>query len=174
MIASALLFSAGAVGWSLTEYGLHRGLGHKPRFKNPFTREHIRHHAKVGYFAPTSKKVAAAAGFGSVVIAATTPWLGPIGACAFASGFLGAYALYEVTHRRLHTHGPRGPYSRFLRKHHFHHHFENPKMNHGVTTPIWDLVFGSYEPAALVRVPQKLTPQWMRAGELSASDYQIV
>jgi sterol desaturase/sphingolipid hydroxylase (fatty acid hydroxylase superfamily) len=60
-----------------------------------------------------------------------------------------------------------------VRKHHFHHHFENPKMNHGVTTPVWDLVFGSYEPATVVHVPGKLTPRWMQAG-VDARDYQIV
>ncbi len=174
MIASTFLFCAGAVGWSLTEYGLHRGLGHKPRFKNPFTREHIRHHAKTDYFAKTSNKVLTALGAGSVMFVGTMPFFGPMGAGAFTAGFLSSYALYEFVHRRLHTHGPQGPYSRFVRKHHFHHHFENPKMNHGVTTPIWDLVFGSYEPATLVHVPEKLKPRWMRTSAFDVRDYQIV
>lgn len=174
MIASTLLFCAGAAGWSLTEYALHRGLGHKPRLKNPFTREHIRHHAKVDYFAKTSKKVLMALGAGSLMYVGALPFLGPIGSGAFVLGFIGSYAAYEIVHRRIHTHGPQGPYSRFVRKHHFHHHFENPKTNYGVTTPIWDLVFGSYEPTTLVHVPQKLSPRWMRVGLIDARDYQIV
>ena len=38
-------------------------------------------------------------------------------------GFVAMYLLYEVLHRRAHTHPPRGFYSRMMRKHHFFHHF---------------------------------------------------
>jgi sterol desaturase/sphingolipid hydroxylase (fatty acid hydroxylase superfamily) len=30
-----------------------------------------------------------------------------------------------------------------LRKHHYLHHFKTPEARYGVSTPIWDLVFGT-------------------------------
>ena len=52
----------GVLTWSLLEYLIHRFLGHEPRTRpNPFAAEHIRHHSEGDYFAPTWKKVLAAA-----------------------------------------------------------------------------------------------------------------
>ena len=34
-------------------------------------------------------------------------------------------------------------------------------MNHGVTSPIWDLVFGTLEVPDRVRVPRKMILAWM-------------
>ena len=52
--------------------------------------------------------------------------------------------------------------SRYLRRHHFHHHFVDGRKNHGVTTPIWDFVFGTYEQPTKIRVPAKLCMPWLR------------
>ena len=48
-----------------------------------------------------------------------------------------------------------------MRRHHFHHHFHNPKRNHGVTSPLWDLLFRTYERPAVVRVPMKHAMGWL-------------
>lgn len=47
-----LAFIGGAVGWTFVEYWLHRGWGHRGEAKNPFSVEHLAHHADVSYFAP--------------------------------------------------------------------------------------------------------------------------
>jgi sterol desaturase/sphingolipid hydroxylase (fatty acid hydroxylase superfamily) len=72
------------------------------------------------------------------------------------------YGIYEWLHRREHTHAGIGPYGRFVRRHHFHHHFVDGRVNHGVTTPIWDFVFGTYEKPTTIRVPAKLCMAWLR------------
>jgi hypothetical protein len=50
---------------------------------------------------------------------------------------------------------------RFLRRHHFYHHFTDPGFNHAVTTPIWDWVFGTLRAPGLIRVPPKLAMRWL-------------
>ncbi len=81
----------------------------------------------------------------------------------YTLGFVGFYVVYEVLHRRSHTHAPIGPYGRWMRRHHFYHHFGNPKHNHGVTSPIWDVVFRTHtwnrpEP---VRIPHQMAMMWL-------------
>lgn len=177
LLASA---GAGVTGWSLLEYLLHRFLGHERRtWPNAFAMEHTRHHGEGDYFAPTWKKALVAlvgvpivSGLAAIVVGAT---LG----VAFGASFVATYALYEVVHRRAHTHRGRGAYGRHLRRHHFHHHFGNPRANHGVTSPLWDWVFGTFEVPGRIRVPEQLCMRWLidpRTGDVFedlARDYAL-
>ena len=158
-VAAALL---GALTWTLAEYLLHRFLGHDKRtWPNLFATEHTRHHSQGDYFAPSWKKVVAAL----VVLAAITPlaWLaaGVRVGVTYSAAFVAMYLAYEVLHRRAHTHPGWGRYGRFVRRHHFFHHFGNTKLNHGVTSPLWDLLFATYAPSGHVRVPEKLAMVWL-------------
>ncbi len=104
-----LSFLVGAVSWTLAEYLLHRFRGHEAKKPNVFRTEHLTHHAKHGYFTPTGKKFTHAT---PVILAATgllCLGVGLAAGLAWGVGFSLAYMGYEVTHRRLHTHGPRGP-----------------------------------------------------------------
>ncbi len=152
----------GAVTWSLLEYLIHRWLGHAVWLRpNPFASEHVRHHSEGNYFAPTSKKVLTV---GAVILLLWYPAITVLGSAvgiSFVIGFTGMYVTYEVVHRRDHTHPGIGAYARFLRRHHFHHHYEDPSTNHGVTSPIWDWVFGTFRRAGRIRVPRKLAPPWL-------------
>lgn len=158
MIAGA--FVAGAAGWSLSEYALHRWVMHDPRSKTAFAEEHRTHHARRFYFAPAAKKAMAAVPVIGGGLALAVWVAGPTGAAAVV-GFASAYLGYELLHRRLHTHGPRGRLGRFLRRHHFAHHFNGPQTNHGVTSPVWDLVFGTLRDPGVVRVPEKHAMTWL-------------
>lgn len=176
-----LVFVFGAATWTVLEHLIHNYLGHHGRGRNPFGKEHMRHHATTSYFAPTSKKLLAAT---PVVLLA---WGGlafalgaPIGT-AFAAGLVVMYVAYEVVHRRCHTHPPRGAYGRWLRRNHFHHHFLSPKTNHGVTSPLWDYAFGTYrEVVGPIRVPLKHAMPWLvdpqtgRVRAEFAADYVLV
>lgn len=182
IIGIATAFLLGALGWTVVEYLLHRFVGHGPRrpapssvwarltprgFLGAFNDEHLRHHADARYFAPTSQKVAASLVtvivFGAVGTLLIGPSLGP----AFAVGFSLTYAAYEVLHRRIHTHRPRGRYGRWVRRHHLFHHFKTPRLNHGVTSPLWDKVAGTERclgDGQPLRVPRHLAPAWMTDG----------
>ena len=72
------------------------------------------------------------------------------------------YLVYEFLHSYLHTHAPRNAYGIMLRKHHFFHHFNDPDKNHGVTTPIWDMVFGTYvRTKEIIPVPKRSKLIWL-------------
>ncbi|MBK8217409.1 MAG: sterol desaturase family protein [Myxococcales bacterium] len=191
---SLAFFSLGALAWSASEYAIHRFVGHGPRRKKPstwrgmlsleglayaFNSEHLAHHADPSYFAPSSQKAAAAAltvGAGFVCL---TPIFGPRRALAFATGLASTYLGYEIVHRRIHTHAPKSAYAAFVRKHHLLHHHKTPKENHGVTTPVWDAVFGTYSKVDVLRMPRGAAPAWMTGadGEILpayADDYTLV
>lgn len=151
----------GAATWSFLEYVIHRWLGHDRRFRgNPFGVEHVRHHAEGDYFAPTIKKLGVAA-IVAVAIGAPVVWLGGAVGAAWIAGLLAFYGVYEAFHRREHTHPGIGRYGRWARAHHFHHHFVDPRSNHGVTSPLWDLAFGTYQRTAVIPVPRRLAMAWL-------------
>jgi sterol desaturase/sphingolipid hydroxylase (fatty acid hydroxylase superfamily) len=157
-----LAVALGVLTWTFLEYVIHRWAGHDRRFKKtPFGIEHIRHHVEGNYFAPTYKKVLAAMittpvfGVPAVLVA------GWAHGTLYVIGLMSFYTLYEVLHRREHTHAGFGWYGRFVRRHHFHHHFVDGRKNHGVTSPLWDLVFGTYQHPSEIRVPRKLCMQWL-------------
>jgi sterol desaturase/sphingolipid hydroxylase (fatty acid hydroxylase superfamily) len=172
LLAGAL----GALGWTFAEYVLHRFDGHGMKGRTPFSREHLAHHADPTYFAPSWKKAAAAVVVVSAMGSAGWAVVGLPG-IAFAVGFTTMYLTYEVIHRRIHTHGPIGAYGAWARRHHLVHHHVAPRCNHGVTTPLWDHVFGTWRASDAVRVPRRHAPVWMvHDGELLDAyqgDYEL-
>ena len=34
-------------------------------------------------------------------------------------------------------------------------------MNHGVTSPVWDVVFGTLQKPGIIKVPRKLQMRWL-------------
>jgi sterol desaturase/sphingolipid hydroxylase (fatty acid hydroxylase superfamily) len=172
-------FLAGGVGWTFLEYALHRFAMHEMKGKGLASREHLTHHADVTYFSPTSKKALTAVGVTAGVLPTSWPVLGRNRAIALVAGFNITYVAYEVIHRRAHTHPPRNKYGRWLRKSHFHHHFGAPRRNHGVTTPVWDKVFGTYDEPGTLRVPRRMAMTWLldENGDVKpefAADYEVI
>lgn len=169
---------AGALSWSLAEYGLHRFAMHQMRGRGLASKEHLKHHADVTYFAPTSKKLLSAAGTAAVGWPAANAVTDRRWATAFTGGLLTTYFWYELVHRRLHTHAPSGGYGRWARRSHLHHHFGAPLRNLGVTSPLWDKAFGTYDDPGVVTVPRRMAPVWLLdehgevRGELAA-DYVV-
>lgn len=161
MIGVIVAAFAGVLTWTLCEYLIHRWMGHDRRFRrSPFGVEHVRHHIEGDYFAPTWKKLIAAAIVAAVLCGPAIAIAGSAG-IAYIAGLLCFYGIYEWHHRREHTHAATGWYGRWARRHHFHHHFVDGRTNHGVTTPIWDWVFGTYDKPTLIRVPKKLAMAWL-------------
>jgi sterol desaturase/sphingolipid hydroxylase (fatty acid hydroxylase superfamily) len=156
-----LLLFSGAFFWTLCEYILHRFLGHEHKGKNFFKSEHQLHHSKFNYFAPFYKKAIASIVVSTILFIVLNLFLSPLNAFAFVFGFTSMYFLYESTHFRYHSVEPIIKPFILLRKHHFYHHFHNPKVNHGVTTRLWDRVFGTFECVEKVRVPKSMIMDWL-------------
>ena len=164
--------ACGVLSWTLLEYLIHRWMGHDRRFRRtPFGVEHVRHHIEGNYFAPTWKKGIAAALFVAVRVGPAIAVAGVACGAVYVVGLVGCYGIYEWLHRREHTHAGVGPYGRWVRRHHFHHHFADGRKNHGVTSPLWDLAFGTYAKPGMIRVPKKLCMAWLldpETGEVRA------
>ena len=166
MFASLVLaFALGAFTWTLLEYVIHRWLGHDSRFRpNPFAAEHVRHHSQ-NYFAPAWKKLGAALLVVGLTFLLARWVVGPELGAAYALGLTTLYLCYELLHWLEHVWEGVGPYARWARRHHFFHHFTDPSLNHGVTTPIWDFVFRTYQKPGVIVVPEKLKMRWLTNAE---------
>jgi sterol desaturase/sphingolipid hydroxylase (fatty acid hydroxylase superfamily) len=179
MLAILCAFLAGALGWTFTEYVLHRFVFHGASARGPGAKEHRRHHAQVEYFAPAWQKALAALAAIAVLFPLLALLFDLASGAAATLGFVAMYVFYEVLHRRAHTHSPRNRYGRWRRKHHFAHHFADPRRAQGVTTPLWDVVFGTRLRVEKVRVPRRLAMRWLvdDQGEVCpayAADYTLV
>ena len=126
MLLPLVLVGLGWFLWTLGEYVLHRFAMHAMRGRGMASREHLDHHA--GIVQPWTTDAASWAG----VFVVGTGW-GLLLHPAVGAGWVVGYAFYEVQHRRAHRRPPRTRYQRWLRLHHFHHHFGHPMANHGVT-----------------------------------------
>ena len=157
----AVAVLVGAASWTAAEYGLHRFAMHVPQGRGLASVEHLKHHADVTYFSPAPKKVASAAATTAVAFPITAAVAGRRWASAFTVGLIAMYFGYEVAHRRIHTHPPRNRYGRWSRRSHLHHHFGAPTHNFGVTSPVWDRLWRTYDEPGVVTVPRRMAPEWL-------------
>lgn len=165
--AVVLVLAAGVALWTFAEYVLHRFAMHALNGRGIMSREHLEHHVGSGWsFGSTTLLSWAGVILLGLVLWSPIGWL-LVGSPGLALGFgwCVGYAGYEHQHAAAHLRGPRGRYSTWLRRHHFHHHFGHPRSNHGVTTSLWDHLFGTYERPERVRVPRRLAQPWMLDGD---------
>ena len=166
MATIALL--AGGFTWTLLEYLLHRFVFHERRLGAELAREHLEHHAKVDWFAPMARKALLAAVILPLLTLLAVPLLGWGAGWTYTSGVVGGWLAYEALHRAIHVWAPRSAYGRFVWKHHLFHHFGDPRRNHGVSSPVWDLVFGTYTRVTTVSVPARAARKlpWLLEGDV--------
>lgn len=167
MIIQTLL--AVLLGWlffSFVEYGMHRFAFHERPAQNWGSRQHLIHHAQrdlvMDKFWLTWSLTIIISVFilRPAVAALTSPGIG----WAFALGAGGGFFLYEYLHTVTHWRAPRTAYGRFIRRHHFHHHFGAAMTNHGFTTPLWDLLLGTFQRVDRVVIPRRMAPRWLVDG----------
>jgi 4-hydroxysphinganine ceramide fatty acyl 2-hydroxylase len=136
---------AGWLAWTLFEYGMHRVLFHWPA-QAAWSRRlvfllHGCHHAdpqdpERAVMPPTAAAPFALAVWGACLLALPQPE-------PFFAGFLLGYLHYDLTHWACHQARPRTAWGRKVRLHHLRHHAPQADGNYGVSTPLWDHVFGT-------------------------------
>lgn len=144
------LFIFGILSWTLLEYVLHRGVFHwqpNPTSYNQITLHFLLHglHHKTPMdsdrlvFPPTAAAIIAT--FFYVFYYNLLPW--PI-FCCYVSGKLLGYIGYDMIHYYLH-HGFPPPHSNmhFRKVYHHNHHFKDYNLAFGISTMIWDFIFGT-------------------------------
>ncbi len=144
MLANALIFAAGVFGWTLLEYVIHGVLGHAYR---TFVRGlHEVHHRD-------PRAVFALGAWVPVVVVIGGGWaiFGAAPAVIFLGGVAAGFAGYELIHYRIHFSRPVCALEERLRARHLAHHFSEPDAIFGVTTRLWDVVFGTEPEAGRMR-----------------------
>jgi sterol desaturase/sphingolipid hydroxylase (fatty acid hydroxylase superfamily) len=144
MLADGLIFVAGMFAWTLLEYVIHGVLGHV--YRTFVTRLHEVHHRD-------PRAVFALGAWVPVALVIGSLWFhfgaapGVIFLCGVGAGFAG----YEFVHYRIHFFRPVCKVEERLRARHLAHHFKEPDAIFGVTTRLWDVLFGTEPDVALMR-----------------------
>ena len=136
---TASLAFAGLAGWSLIEYLLHRFVLHGVQ---PFQRWHAEHHQRPTALICTPTILSAALIVLLVflpALLATNLWR----ACALTLGVLTGYLAYAVTHHATHHWRTDNTWLRRRKRWHGLHHHAQAPLCFGVTSGLWDHVFGS-------------------------------
>lgn len=148
--AVAAWTAAGYLGWTLTEYWLHRVVFHFEPTRGIGARLHWMLHGvhhdhpndPLRLVMPPSASLPLAAVFVLLFQLAL-----PFGAaCAVGAGFFTGYLGYDLTHYYIHHARPRSRVGRRLRENHLRHHFQDDTTAFGVSAPFWDRVFGTSPP----------------------------
>jgi sterol desaturase/sphingolipid hydroxylase (fatty acid hydroxylase superfamily) len=144
-LALALL---GYIGWTLTEYWIHRAIFHFEPEDGVGARFHWIVHGvhhdhpndPLRLVMPPSVSVPLSTLFciGFWALLGTPKWY------AFAAGFLAGYLAYDMTHYYLHHHKPRTRMGHWLRELHMRHHFQDHTRGFGISAPYWDKAFGTF------------------------------
>jgi sterol desaturase/sphingolipid hydroxylase (fatty acid hydroxylase superfamily) len=135
--------AAGLFVWTLAEYWLHRLVFHFERWPRLHYFIHGIHHMfpndRGRVVMPPAASALPALAFWSIA------WLvlGTDRALPAYAGFAIGYLWYDMTHFWTHVARPRTAWGRFLRRHHMLHHFKDHSVRFGVSTPLWDVVFGT-------------------------------
>lgn len=137
----------GMLLWSFLEYTLHRFLFHVKTttyWGNTF--HYLLHgchhkHPMDGYrlVFPPAFTALFCAFFWSILRVACPYTAAP---SVFGGGLLG-YVIYDVTHYCLHHGAPVGLFFKKLKRYHLNHHFKVQTDGFGITSSLWDRVFGT-------------------------------
>jgi dihydroceramide fatty acyl 2-hydroxylase len=144
---SVLLVLAGFAIWTLAEYWLHRKFFHWEPDNAIGRRMHFIIHG-VHHDHPNDRMRLVMPPGASIPLAALffgLFWLvfGLPTAYPLFAGFLVGYLVYDYTHYWLHHFVPKSTLGKRLREQHMRHHFQDHRFGYGVSSPLWDAVFGT-------------------------------
>ncbi|MBI4535398.1 MAG: sterol desaturase family protein [Ignavibacteriae bacterium] len=144
------LFLAGVLTWTLTEYLLHRFVFHYEPTSNWGKQLHFLMHG-VHHDYPNDSLRLVMPPVISLPLALTFYllfyWLiGERATWAFFPGFIFGYLCYDMIHYATHHFSMKGPIRIWVKQHHMRHHYQTDDYNYGVSSPLWDFVFGTYQP----------------------------
>jgi sterol desaturase/sphingolipid hydroxylase (fatty acid hydroxylase superfamily) len=136
----------GLLAWTLMEWLAHRAMHLKLRsqwLSRIQDEAHLRHHREPDDLEHSVLRLRASLPISAfILIAARVVAGGWPAAITWTAGVLIGYMLYEFVH--LTSHGqPRSPVLRKLHSYHLRHHFQQSDRGFGVTSPLWDWVFGT-------------------------------
>lgn len=63
----------------------------------------------------------------------------------FFAGFVLGYIIYDTTHYAIHHFHIKNKFLMNIKSHHMKHHYANENARFGVSSPLWDFIFGTKE-----------------------------
>jgi sterol desaturase/sphingolipid hydroxylase (fatty acid hydroxylase superfamily) len=136
VLDSYLIFVCGLFAWTFVEYLIHAWLSHTFKtFATPLHEEHHRDPRAV--FAIGAWIPIGVAWLGGLALFGWGPGM------IFFSGMVAGFAAYEAIHYRIHFCNPLSAAEAGRRSRHLVHHYREPNASFGVTSSLWDLVFGT-------------------------------
>ncbi len=141
------LFTVGLCFWTLTEYLLHRFVFHyEPTSqwgKHLHFMMHGVHHDypndSLRLVMPPVVSIPLAMLFYYLFVAV----LGATYTYPFFAGFILGYMIYDSWHYASHHFALKGSGWIWLKQYHMLHHYQDPQTRFGVSSPLWDYVFGT-------------------------------
>ncbi len=142
-----LLIVLGIFVWSLAEYTLHRFIFHFQAKSKFGQRIHFIFHGVHHDYPMDSRRLVMPPSV-SVPLAVLfyllfEVILGKNFVAPFFVGFLTGYLFYDMTHYAVHHFNIHNKFWLALKKHHMRHHFQNPELGYGVSSPMWDYIIGT-------------------------------
>jgi sterol desaturase/sphingolipid hydroxylase (fatty acid hydroxylase superfamily) len=149
LMTFAGLFVVGLLTWGLYEYATHRWVLHRePKaegFNLPGNLTHLRHHADPDSLArlnvQLSESVPVCVVYFLLAWALAGNWQA---ATHLYTGLIAGYFFYEYLDFQAHHGTSRGRLTRYFRKYHLQHHHYDATVRFGVTSPIFDYIFGTF------------------------------
>lgn len=145
----SILAFTGLGAWTFLEWLLHRamhidtGIGFIERLQDT---AHLRHHREPDDLEHSVVRLRASIPITLLLLGVARLTLGQLDqAFAVISGLLIGYLFYEAVHLSAHAAHPL-PGLRSLQRMHLRHHFGSNDRAFGVTSPLWDWIFGTYRP----------------------------
>ncbi|KAA8491858.1 Fatty acid 2-hydroxylase [Porphyridium purpureum] len=141
--------AAGVVFWLLFEYTLHRWVFHMNSTSYWGNIIHFLIHGHHHITPMDNNRVVfppiPALLFASPIWVGALSLLGYERGYAFLLGFLIGYLNYDMTHFWIHQRVPKSGYVQWHKKRHVYHHYHKPGVNFGISHPLFDWVFGTFE-----------------------------
>lgn len=144
----------GLVMWSLTEYAMHRFVFHfEPKVHHGIVdrllflfhgNHHLQPQVKTRLVMPPLASAPLAALFYLAFSLAGTGLGRAQWTDAVFAGFIAGYVCYDMLHYAAHHLPARNAVLKALKRYHMQHHYQTPDVRFGVSSPVWDVVFGTY------------------------------
>ena len=145
-----LLFLTGLLTWGLIEYWLHRLVFHfdaqSEKGRDFVYAMHLSHHANPksmdDLFTSLRFSFPIALCYCLLAWALMRSWQAMV---YLFIGLMAGYFSYEFLHYQAHHRTPRLRVFRYLKMYHLLHHHQNSALRFGVTTPLFDYLFGTFQ-----------------------------
>lgn len=144
------LFFGGWLFWSLLEYVLHRFVFHSLTPTEDHPENYLVHTYHHDFPDDATRLVMVPIGSWPLGVLFAAAFRLLLGGTLWFPAFAGAcvgYVAYDWVHYYTHHARPAGGIGRWMRMYHLQHHFDHSPTRYGVSSPLWDVVFGTYKPA---------------------------